>query len=297
MPFASGSSVVVGAAEGSRADTRYIVGDFQGGGILVPLLTPAVPAVTDQLRVAATLARPTDAPVYVVDPLARPGQTPRTSRFDPPEHERTLLEWAFEEVSPSTGHGNGRSLSTRNLVRGLLATTDANDVDTLVVPSGDGTGRLRRGLAERLALRADCDVVTVNGQRGFEPAPSILLGVAGGPHSGVATDVAMRIASDCDAWVDVLHVIPTDPSSGQRERAEATVRAAAERIDRPETTSTWILEADDSAGAIVEQSAYYELTVVGAPTKGPLRRLVTGSTNRSIRKDARSVVISARSNG
>lgn len=78
--------------------------------------------------------------------------------------------------------------------------------------------------------------------------------------------------------------------------ARGYLETAQQRIARPEKTTTRLLEADDVADAIVEQSAYYELTVIGAPTTGRLRRLIFGSTNRSIRGSARSVVLSARAN-
>ncbi|MFB6253062.1 MAG: universal stress protein, partial [Halobacteriaceae archaeon] len=61
-------------------------------------------------------------------------------------------------------------------------------MNTLVIPSGDRTGRLRKEVTEQIAAHADADVVVVNGKAGFETPPSILLPVAGGPHSGVAAD-------------------------------------------------------------------------------------------------------------
>jgi nucleotide-binding universal stress UspA family protein len=124
--------------------------------------------------------------------------------------------------------------------------------------------------------------------------PSILLPVAGGPHSGLATDVARQIAAECEAWVDVLHVVPETATARQRQRGRGYLETARQRLTRPEQTTTRLLEADDVADAIVEQSAYYELTVIGAPTTGRLRRFIFGSTNRRIRGSARSVVLSAR---
>ena len=57
-----------------------------------------------------------------------------------------------------------------------------------------------------------------------------------------------------------------------------------------------MLEADDVAEAIIEQSNYYPLTVLGAPTKGRLRQFVLGSTTQDIRADAQSVVLVGRNN-
>lgn len=296
MSFATGSSIVLGSTRGSPGETPEITGHLDGTHILVPLLTPEVPAVTDQLRLAAALARTTDASLHVLNPIRVPEQTPRDQQYEvATDDEEALLEWALEQVASATTDVDGGFLFTRKLVNGLRRTIATNDIDTLVVPGSSKGSLLRRSLMDRLALQAECDVITVNGQRGFEQTPSILLPVADGPHSGVATDIAQRLATDADAWIDILHVIDEGASSTQRERAQAVVDATYQRIARPATTTTRILEADDVAEAIIEQSAYYELTVIGAPTKGRLRQFVFGSTNQTIRNNARSVVLSARS--
>lgn len=280
-----------------HSGSTQVSGQFDGDGILVPLLTPDIPTVSDQLRVAASFARTTAASLYVIDPVTAAGRESSELRHEfTTDDDGELLEWAKAHLSQSGSGTKGGLQYTRNLVRGISRTAETNDIDTLVMPSGSQTGMLRREVTERLALRADCDVITVNGQPGYDHVPSILLPVAGGPHSKLATDVAQRIAADFDAWVDILHVIHEEAPARAREEAQAHVGAAAEQIDRHESTSTWILEAPDIAEAIIEQSTYYGLTVIGAPSKGRLRQFITGSTNRTVRNNARSVVLSARKN-
>lgn len=106
---------------------------------------------------------------------------------------------------------------------------------------------------------------------------------------------AQSIAADANAWIDVLHVVDEDAADRRRDEAAELVEDIYRRIARPETTTTWVLEAPDMVEAIAEQSRYYELTILGAPTKSRLRQFVSGSTNRSVRANARSVVLSARS--
>lgn len=296
MSFASASSLVAGASIPTER-TRQAPGRFECEHILVPLLTAAERALTDQLRVAASLARTSDGSLHVVNPVTesrKPVKVYRDGLTD--DDERELLDWAVPEGSSSASQMHGGFLSSHRLISDIVHTVETSDIDTLVVPSEADTGRIRPGLADRLALRVECNVITVNGRRGYEHVPSILLAVAGGPHSGLATDLARQIAADCDAWIDVLHVVDEDAPDHRRRQAETYVEGAFHRIDRYETTTTWILEADDVASAIIEQSSYYGLTIVGAPTKGRLRRFISGSTNRSIRNNARSVVLSARKN-
>jgi nucleotide-binding universal stress UspA family protein len=284
-------------SDDASAGVPGIEGRFDGNHILVPILTSQVPALTDQLKIATTLARTTGAALSVIDPILVPEQTPRTvSDAVGDATDDALLNWVVDQTADSAPQLDGDFLHTRNVVTGVLQVVRANDVDTLVLPSRSHSRRLGKGVVERIAVHAECDVVIVNGRPGYEKVPSILLPVAGGPHSGFAADLAQTIAADCDAWIDILHVVDEDASTRRRDAADELVDDVYHRIGRLETTTTWVLEADDIADAIIEQSRYYGLTIIGAPTKGRLRQFIFGSTNRSVRTNARSVVLSVRNN-
>ena len=297
MPPSSLGELLTGANEASDG-ILPVAGGFDGTHILVPLLTREIPPVLDQLKTATTLARVRNASLTIINPVSVPDQTPKLSGHEVTDSDdRALLEWAFEQTDDAIPHVDGDFLYTRDVVKGVLHAVRARDVDTLVVPSGARTGRLRKEATKRIAAHADADVMVVNGKAGFEAPPSILLPVAGGPHSGLAADVATTIATDCNAWIDILHVVEEDASPHTREQAEALVDDVSHRIARPESTTKWIYEATDTVEAIVEQSRYYGLTIIGAPTKGRLRQFIFGSTNTSVRKNAASVVLSVRNNG
>lgn len=284
----------VGAAwlrESGPEEVPAITGQLRGSHLLAPVLSLAEGTVTDQLRVAATLARGTGGTLSVVDPTDSAPGAPAAKTVDPGD-DATLLERALDGVDSTRG-----TVSTPGVVREVLSAVRSLDVDTLVLPGASHGGLVRAGLVDRIAAHADCDTIVVNGRVGYEPPPSILLPIAGGRHSGLAADLAGRVAAVTDAWIDVLHVVPDDASGRRREAAREYVEAARDRIDRDETTSTWVLEAGDVVDAVIEQSRYYGLTVIGAPTKGRFRRFVGGSRNRTIRKSAGSVVLSARDNG
>lgn len=297
MSLSSFGSGLLGGTSDTPDGTPGLTGRFDGDHILVPLLTPEIPAVTDQIKVATTLARVTGATLSVINPISVPEQTPKEFRHEVTDaDDDALLEWVFKQTTDSTAHLDGGFLYTRDVVTGVLRTVRTREIDTLVLPSGSSGGRFRTGITERIAARAECDIVVVNGQAGYEKAASILLPIAGGPHSGLAADFAYCIAADCDAWIDILHVIDEDASDRRREAANDLVENAYHRLARPETTTTWVLEAADPTEAIIEQSRYYGLTIIGAPTKGRLRGFIYGSTNRSVRANAGSVVLSARNN-
>lgn len=296
MTTPSLGELLTGANEASDG-ILPVAGRFDGNHILVPLLTREIPPVLDQLKTATTLARVRNASLTIINPVSVPEQTPKVDGYEVTDSDDSaLLEWAFKQTDDALPHVDGDFVDTRDVVKGVLHAVRARDVDTLVVPSGSRTGRLRKEATERIAAHADADVVIVNGKGGFETPPSILLPVAGGPHSGLAADVATTIATDCNAWIDILHVVDEDASPHKRERAEALVDDVYHRIARPESTTTWVHEATDTVEAIVEQSRYYGLTIIGAPTKGRLRQFIFGSTNTSVRKNAASVVLSVRNN-
>ena len=202
----------------------------------------------------------------------------------------------LDAIDTNTGTAQGSVQSGRPLVKRTLGTIASHDIDTVVLPGGSSRYILRRNETEQIAAHAACDVVAVNGKPGYDDIASILLPVAGGPHSGLATDIAKGVAEDHDAWIDLLYVVERDPPEYKREAAEQYLAAARERLGAFENCDTWILEADDVAEVIIEQSAYYPLIVLGAPTKGRLRQFVFGSTTHNIRGDAQSMVLVGRNN-
>lgn len=270
-------------------------GRFDGEHMLVPILTPEVPILTDQIAVATIIARATGASLSLYNPISVPEQTPKVFRNQVTDSDdEEILEWALDQTPDSNGDARSGMLFTRDVVGRILRLIRSRDVDSLVLPGKTKSGFLRRSIAERMASAAECDVITVNGESGYESVASILLPVAGGAHTGLAADVAQHIAADTDAWVDILQVVEQDASEDELSRAQELVDDVYHRIARPETTTTWVLESEDVAESIVEQSQYYGLTVIGAPTKGRLRQFIYGSKNRKIRAAAESVVISAR---
>lgn len=149
---------------------------------------------------------------------------------------------------------------------------------------------LRADPAERLA--AEADVLTVDGRGDAEPIASMLVPVAGGHHSQLAAEAAYALAVANDAAVDLFHVIESDTDEVRARGQEILdgVRASLEDADR---VDTWLFEAADTAEAIIEQSTYYDLTVMGAPTVGPLERFVFGSLSKRVQQGAESPVIVA----
>lgn len=280
----------------SSSGWSHISGRLEGDHLLIPLVEPTVPLIVDQIEIAASLARATDAVITVLVPITIPNQTPLTYGPEVPGNaERKFLDWALHMIDEHDLQSDTVFSGRRQTVPSIRQAITNHQVDTVVLPPQPRT-QLRHPLAARIAALTDCDVIVVNGEPGYEEAPSILLAVAGGPHSGLAADVAHRLAADANAWIDILHVVPEDAAESQRELGQEYLEAAYNRIGQSDRVSTWLLEATDTADAIIDQSQYYNLVVIGAPTTSRLRTLVHGSTNRTIRAEASSVVLSVRNN-
>jgi len=121
---------------------------------------------------------------------------------------------------------------------------------------------------------------------------SVLVGVAGGVHSGATVDLANRLAADQDAWLDLFHVAADDAGPGERY-----LRAAAARLGESDCVDSWLVEGGIPAHEIAEQSTYYDAVVVGAPAGGRLDRLVYGSTTGLVSEEASSPVIVVSADG
>lgn len=172
-------------------------------------------------------------------------------------------------------------------------TVDRRNPSTLVVERETGPSLLsglRGTAAERLADRTD--VLTVDSRGDVETLASILVPIAGGRHSQLAVETARAIAAANDAAVDLFHVIEADDAAS-RERGEQILATASTALGEFNNVDTWLYEADSAADAILEQLTYYDLTVMGAPTVGPLERFVFGSTSTDVQQEADSPVVVA----
>ena len=153
-------------------------------------------------------------------------------------------------------------------------------------------GELFSDRAERLSTNTD--VLTVDGRGDTDRIASILVPIAGGDHSQLAVETGVALARANDAAVDLFHVLEDD-SDAARDRGQTVLNTALAGVERTEDDriETWLYEAPDASEAITEQSAYYDLTVMGAPTDGPLERFVFGSTSKQVQREADSPVIVA----
>lgn len=282
------------SSAGDHAGEVQIGGRLTGKRVFVPLLADTPDRTVDQVRVGLAIGAAADGSVRIEDPSTSDSSahrivSPATFESD----EQAPLEWAKDRTRAGDDRVRG-ILDARRTERRLRDQVRREEADVSVLPRASDAGSLGRRRLRRLAARAPCDVVWINGDGSYQSFASILLPIAEGPHSGVAADVAAAVAERVDAHVDILHVLNPDGDARARDRAERRIATANDIMGIPERTSPWILESPDPVGTIVEQSTYYGLTVIGAPTAGRLKRWMYGSRSHSISDGANNMVIAAK---
>ena len=200
--------------------------------------------------------------------------------------------------------------------------SDTGEMDGSVRPSDGGIDEelapgepiIDPAVSKAAAATPTVARATLNGAERAERADrvsSILVAVGPGPHSGATVDLARRLSDATDAWLELFHVVPSDaaladgddlsdvsdetdastPDDDHVAVGESLLSAARDRLGDFDRVDRWLVEDRTAAGAIVEQSPYYDLVVVGAPTTGTVGRFVFGSTTDTVVDDAEVPVV------
>ncbi|VTT87924.1 Anthranilate synthase [Halorubrum sp. DM2] len=212
----------------------------------------------------------------------------------------------------STGKGGARNGGARGGSSDSTASGGSAAVDSPAV----GESVIGPAVDDASDVPAAADVSLNGADRAERPdrVSSVLVAVGPGPHSGATVDVAKAIAAATDAWLELFHVVPSDAALADADpgddatgtvadapddAADTDYDAAGERLlDAAESrlggfdrADRWLVEDRTAAGAVVEQSPYYDLVVVGAPTTGTVGRFVFGSTTDTVVGDAEVPVV------
>ncbi|EMA18002.1 universal stress protein [Haloarcula argentinensis] len=149
---------------------------------------------------------------------------------------------------------------------------------------------LRGDAADQMRKKAACDVVSVTHPRSGASISSVLVPLAGGEHSGLAVVVGGALAAGANAVVELFHVTQ---DKAETEAAQATELFDTARARLPESVEldTHHLEAPDAAEAIIDESAHYDVTVIGKPTQSRLIEFITGSVTKSVTEASENAVL------
>jgi len=195
--------------------------------------------------------------------------------------------------------------------------SDADEASAEAPTVGDGVGEpvVEPAVGEAVGSTPTAARARIEGaDRAARPdrVSSILVAVGAGPHTGATVDVAREVADATGAWLELFHVVPSDRAlvdgdatavDGEADPDEYAaagdrlLSAARDRLGDFDRVDRWLVEDHTAAGAIVEQSPYYDLVVVGAPTTGAVGRFVFGSTTDTVIDDAEVPVVVVEADG
>ncbi|EMA28252.1 universal stress protein [Haloarcula japonica] len=155
---------------------------------------------------------------------------------------------------------------------------------------------VRGDAADRMRKKASCDVVSVIYPRAGPRVASVLVPVAEGNHCGLGVITGGALGVGADAPVDLFHV-SEDKTEAEVTRVEELFETAKKRLPESVELDTWHLEAPDVAEAIINESAHYDVTVIGKPTQRSLLEFVTGSITASVTEESENAVLTVQRNG
>lgn len=250
--------------------------------VLVPLSSSS-PDRAEELALA--LSEGYGAELYLVNPHTVPEQTPLTLPEARLEQERQDAREALSVVRdehPGVNVSGGLRVG-HDLESLVVNAASEHDVDLVVLDTGmfSDESRLSRSKVRRIARRSTCDVFVLSGPGSLADVRTILVPIAGGPHSGLATEATVALEAARDLWVDFLHVVPPSASEEEVEPANQLLHDALSRFGS-DRADDWLLEAGDVAETVIEESQHYDLTVMGTPRRNRLKRFIFGSTTDSV---------------
>lgn len=277
--------------------TAWEANSLSSGSAENPVLLPLVNGEVSERTVEAAraIARGNETELIVVNAVSVPEQTPLKLP------DRLLTEhWndTFNVVETVEERDTSLPIAGRvhvghRLPHIIADAAEKYDIGTTVWDDSWETSRLSpltRNALEKTLADAECPVAVPTATKLPEAVHSVLVPVAGGPHTPMATRIAGSIARAHDAWIELLHVTTTD-SPDRQEGGDQHLSAARNQLAETDNVDTWLLEAETAAEAIIEQSQYYDVTVIGAPRTPRLRRVLFGSTARTVQENAPSSLI------
>ncbi|MFW5919579.1 MAG: universal stress protein [Halanaeroarchaeum sp.] len=254
----------------------------------------------DVLELVCDLVADADADLVLAAPVTE-GSSPSGGTIEAREeaHRRAAtLVWHAKETCQG-------DLSIERVVRVgtdrervLEEIVDAFSVSTIV-----SEDRPRSGRSSPLQSEGDnggsfprkCDSITVTGIEYIDAIDSVLEPIAGGPHSGMAIDVGLALARQHDASLELLHV--HEPGDEAREAGAELLEHGMDRVADYENADGTVQESTEVQETILDHTSSFDVTVLGAPREGLIRRFVFGTVPDEVDARADRTILTAHRGG
>lgn len=269
--------------------------------LLVPVLNEnSIENIERIVQAAATIARDRDGDLLVLCVVDVPRQTPYEALTDDQPRVRNAheaVERLLQVAEETDVEAEGIVCFTHQESKAILDIAGRYECDGVFMIVDSDQSQRRRLLSgdtvETIVSHADTDVFVEKLGEGAYPPERILLTASGGPHSGLAAETARVLARASDAHIDVVHFLEENPSTDGRDEPTEVLRAA-ENVLGDLTHESELVRAESVPEAIVTRSNEYDLTVLGAPTKGLLTQFIFGTVPDSVNQRAENAVVMAK---
>jgi nucleotide-binding universal stress UspA family protein len=272
--------------------------DYQ---LLVPIANPD--HVEQLMRTARDIAADKNGEILVLSVVSLPEQTPLSEGRPGTDERRDLLEEAMDVEAG----GGGADVPVNGVVRvahhvdtAIVHTVTQHDSDAVLMGWSGRPSRRRDvvvgSTVDTVVHEADCDVLVERiAPEGKEAIDTVLLPTAGGPHAHYAAEVARAISHTTGAEITILRVVESEAAAGDDDLARASADELETMLaDVPHETD--VVVGEDVADAIVEATADYDLTIVGATREGLLQQIVFGTIPETVGREGDGIVIMAKKN-
>lgn len=267
--------------------------------LLVPVANPET--VDRLLDTAIDVAHDRDLEILVCHVVVVPMQLPlwEARRSLDVDEDAAVVEYAVELAREEDVAATGRIRFGRDVARSILNVAATDDVETILL---GWRGRPRRrdvilgSYIDEVLANASCDVLVERIDRAARDVSSILVPVAGGPHTEYAAEIAGAIARARDASVELVTVV--DPGADEETVADARtlLTQTSTTLGAVESVGETVLRGDDVAETIVERSTDHDVTVIGATRSGLLRRTLIGTIPERVGRRVDGAVVMAKRN-
>lgn len=240
------------------------------------------------------------AELIIGSPVVLPDQTPLEAPVPRRDGERLAAKFVFKanqqcnssssiDQAVVAGHSRG------SILREMVQRKNASTLVTEGQPRSGIRALLGIGDVDDAAATEECDTIVVTRTEHLRTVDSVLVPIAGGPHSELAIETGLALARQNEAPLELLHVYTGDANG--RASGDEVLEAGLDRIGGYSPVERTLLEADDVPEAIVERSRQFDVTVLGAPRAGRLRRFVQGTVPGDVDAETDGAVLIARRGG
>lgn len=262
--------------------------------LLVPV---ANPETADRLLdTAIDVARDRDLEVLVLHVVVVPVQLSleQARRSLDVEEGESTVEYAVERARDHDVSATGRVRFGRGVARSILNVVDEENVETILL---GWRGRPRRrdvvlgSYIDDVLANASCDVLVKRIDREGDEVSSVLVPVAGGPHTEYAAEIAGAVARGHGASVELVTVVSPTADEDAVADGRTLLTRASPSLGAVESVEETVLRGEDVVRSIVDRSEAHDVTVVGATEGGLLRRVLVGNVAETVGREADGAVV------